>query len=54
MTLGDAVSGIRKAVRRAVDTALARGTMVAALEGDFYLRLRDAMRLMSARKGRRP
>jgi len=62
MALVDAVTGVRKAVRRAVDTAIARGTMVAALEGDFYLRMRDVMgarvrdarRLMSARKGRRP
>jgi hypothetical protein len=54
MALVDAVTGVRKAARKVIDTAIARGTMVAALEGDFYLRLRDAMRLMSARKGRRP
>jgi len=54
MALVDAVTGIRKATRRVIDTAIARGTMVAALEGDFYLRMRDAMRHMSARKGRRP
>lgn len=54
MALVDAVTGVRKAVRRAVDTVIARGTMVAALEGDFYLRMRDTMRLMSARKDRRP
>jgi|GEM_PF-1567718 len=62
MALVDAVTGVRKAARKVIDTAIARGTMVAALEGDFYLRMRDAvsaktrdaMRFVSSGKDRRP
>ncbi len=62
MALVDAVTSVRKAARKVINTAIARGTIVATLEGDFYLRMRDVMgarardarRLMSSGKGRRP
>ena len=43
MALVDAVTSVRKAARKVINTAIARGTIVATLEGDFYLRMRDVM-----------